>query len=150
MTDWESDDDAGGSGDLALALSGTRAVYRLADEAYARNSCPGSSECCQLATTQRQPWLWPSEWELLKRRFPTLPPPRSDGGCPFLDAEGRRCTVYEDRPFGCRTFFCHRMTGPAKQPVETVVRLSRRLEAINQRLDSNVSGPTPILEWYGR
>ncbi|MGC3998833.1 MAG: YkgJ family cysteine cluster protein [Anaeromyxobacter sp.] len=59
--------------------------------------------------TKRQPYLWPSEWrvlmEHLKREKRALPPPRADGACPFLDASGKRCSVYEARPFGCRTFF---------------------------------------------
>src|SRR5205823_5208735 len=83
----------------------TRAIYRLADAAFARWSCPSSGECCQLAKTGRQPWLWPSEWKLIAAR---KGPPRADGGCPFLDAAGARCTVYADRPLGCRTFFCGR------------------------------------------
>ena len=29
---------------------------------------------------------------------------RSDGSCPMLDREGKRCTIYEDRPLCCRLF----------------------------------------------
>ncbi|MCA2977070.1 MAG: YkgJ family cysteine cluster protein [Myxococcaceae bacterium] len=117
------------------AVTETRAVLRKATEAWRAFSCPGSAECCQLATTGRPPWLWPSEWALLleglaRARRP-LPPARADGGCPFLDAAGRRCTVYEDRPFGCRTFFCHRVTGPSKPPADTTNALLELLAAAN-------------------
>lgn len=132
-------------------LHDTRAVYRLADRAYAPFSCPASGECCQLAQRNRQPWLWLPEWRVLQERLAAdqrpLPPPRADGGCPFLDESGKRCGIYADRPFGCRTFFCERVAGPARQPLDEVIRLSRRLEALSQELDPELKGPRPLLEW---
>src|SRR4051812_8070934 len=98
------------------AAKATRALYAKADALWSKFSCPGTAECCQLSTTRREPWLWPSEWKLLSESRP-LPPPRPDGGCPYLDPDGRRCSVYADRPLGCRTFFCHRIVGPSRQPV---------------------------------
>ena len=90
------------------AVTETRAVLRQASAAWSKHSCPGTSECCQLAVTKRPPWLWPSEWlvleERLRRDKRSLPPERSDGGCPLLDPAGKRCTVYEDRPLGCGWF----------------------------------------------
>jgi len=127
----------------------TRAIYRLADAAYAPFSCPASSECCQLTQRQRQPWLWPSEWKLLEdeaiKKWGALPQPRPDGACPFLDEAGKRCRVYEVRPLGCRTYFCHRKSGPSKEPLETMVSLSKRLEFINKQQDADAKGPTEIL-----
>ena len=135
-------------GGRALLLE-TRAIYRLADAAYAPFSCPSSSECCQLTQRQRQPWLWPSEWKLLEdaaiKQWGTLPKPRPDGGCPFLDENGKRCRVYELRPLGCRTYFCHRKSGPSKEPIETMVTLSKRLEFINLQANADLKGPTEIL-----
>jgi uncharacterized protein len=134
------------------ALQEARALYRHADQAYAPFSCPASGECCQLARTRRQPYLWLPEWLLLLERLRAdgrpLPPAREDGGCPLLDQEGRRCTVYSDRPLGCRTFFCERIRGPAQQPRDEVNRLSRRLEAVSLALDPDLTGPRPILEWF--
>ena len=125
-----------------------RAVYRLADAAYRPYSCPGTAECCQLATTRREPWLWPLEWELLKAaKGGQVPEPREDGGCPFLDAAGVRCTVYADRPFGCRTYFCHRIRGPARQPLEATALLLERLERVSQALDPECTTPRPLLSW---
>jgi uncharacterized protein len=147
---WDDEDDspvATGAVAETRALRELRTVYRQADAAYAPFSCPASGECCQLARTRRQPWLWFPEWKLLSTRRP-LPPPREDGGCPYLDAAGLRCTVYEDRPFGCRTFFCERIRGPARQPADTVDALLRRLEAISQRVLPSLTGPRPLLEWH--
>jgi uncharacterized protein len=130
------------------ALRALRAVYRLADAAYAPFSCPGTAECCQLKATKREPWLWPVEWQLLvSARDGTVPPPRPDGGCPFLAADGKRCSVYAERPFGCRTFFCHRIRGPAREPLEAVAALSKRLESVAQSLHPDCPSPRPLMEW---
>lgn len=152
--DWDEDDgephapgNARGVHEEERALKELRTVYRQADAAYAPFSCPASGECCQLAKTRRQPWLWWPEWLLLARRHP-LPPPRADGGCPYLDAAGLRCTVYADRPFGCRTFFCERIRGPARQPADTVTQLLVRLERLSERLMPSLTGPRQLLDWH--
>ncbi len=135
------------------AVTETMAVLRMASAQWANHGCPGTAECCQLSTTKREPWLWPSEWqallELLEREHRPLPPPRADGGCPFLDPAGLRCTVYAARPFGCRTYFCHRITGPAKQPVEGTHALLERLTSINVALDAQ-SQPRSMLQWFSK
>ncbi len=132
------------------AMRETEAVLRKADAAWSRHGCPASGECCQLAMTRREPWLWPSEWALLlerlRREGRKLPPPRADGGCPFLDGAGLRCTVYESRPFGCRTFFCARITGPTRQPATETNGLLERLAALNLALDDEAT-PRAILDW---
>ena len=146
----EEDEEAEGPRPLteAQGLRELRAIYRAADAAYAPHSCPASGECCQLAVTRRQPWLWPPEWRLLRAGGRPLPPPREDGACPFLDAAGKRCTVYADRPFGCRTFFCGRRRGPASEPTEDVVELSLRLEHLSERMGSAASAPRELLDLY--
>lgn len=137
---------------MTRALRETEAIFRRADAAYRPFSCPASAECCQLTQVKRQPWLWTTEWQLLERavlaRRGRLPPPRPDGGCPFLDAEGRRCTVYDVRPLGCRTFFCHRVRGPAREPAEVMNELSLRLERVNQQVDPDTPAPRPLLELF--
>ena len=129
---------------LERALKEVRAIYRQADAAYAPFSCPASGECCQLAVTKRPPWLWRVEWELL-RRGRGVPPARSDGGCPYLDGAGLRCTAYADRPLGCRTFFCERIQGPAKQPRDLLNGLSKRMEVLSLRVSDEE--PRPLPEW---
>jgi Fe-S-cluster containining protein len=145
-------DDDHDTAEIALgvrrAVTETRAILQKASEAWAGHGCPGTAECCQLAITKREPWLWPSEWKViearLKRERRPLPPAREDGACPFLDASGKRCTIYEDRPFGCRTYFCHRITGPAKQPVDQTNALLERLRSANVAADSEAE-PRSIL-----
>ncbi|MGO9828640.1 MAG: YkgJ family cysteine cluster protein [Myxococcaceae bacterium] len=130
------------------ALQELAAVYRAADAAYRPYSCPGTAECCQLATTKREPWLWPLEWEaLLAAKGGQAPAERPDGGCPFLAEDGQRCSVYAARPFGCRTFYCHRVQGPAREPVEAVAALSARLERVAQTLEPDCPEPRPLLAW---
>jgi Fe-S-cluster containining protein len=120
------------------ALGALAVVYREADAAWAPFSCPASGECCQLSRTGRQPWLWRAEWvrvlARLKQEGRALPPAREDGACPFLDGAGLRCTVYEDRPLGCRTFFCGRIRGPARQPLEAMEALQPKLERLSVAL----------------
>jgi uncharacterized protein len=149
--DWEDEMEevptAPGAREETRALQELRAIYRQADAAYAPFSCPSSGECCQLAKTKRPPWLWTPEWRLLSWNHP-LPPPREDGGCPYLDATGKRCTVHADRPFGCRTFFCERIRGPARQPTDTVGALLVRLERVSERLEPSRTSPRPLLEWH--
>ena len=135
------------------AAAETRAVLRKASAAWAKHSCPGTAECCQLAKTGRPPWLWPSEWKVLEERLEKdqrpVPPPRADGGCPLLDADGKRCTVYEDRPLGCRTYFCHRIVGPAKLPADETNALLDRLRALNLATDDEAA-PRSILDFTRR
>jgi Fe-S-cluster containining protein len=135
---------------LRRAVQETRVVLEKASQAFQPFTCPGSAECCQLSTTRRPPWLWPTEWALLEaelvRQRRALPPVRSDGGCRFLDPEGRRCTVYEARPFGCRTFFCERIQGPPRMPVEATDALLSRLERVNVEWDDEAQ-PRPLPEY---
>jgi len=125
----------------------TRAVYRQADAAFAPFSCPATAECCQLGKTGRPPWLWRGEWLILEERLRqdgVAPQPRSDGACPLL--RDGRCSVYADRPFGCRTFFCEKIRGPGRQPVEVVNGLLERLAHVAQTLDESAE-PRPLQDW---
>lgn len=132
-------------------LAETREVLRSASETWVRWSCPSTAECCQLAKTGRPPWLWPSEWALitehLQRARRPLPAARSDGGCPFLDEAGARCTIYEVRPFGCRTFFCHRARGPAQQPTQATNDQLSRLASANLAWRDDAEAK-PLSAWH--
>jgi Fe-S-cluster containining protein len=75
-----------------------------------------------------------------------VPEVRADGGCPFLEPDGKRCSVYASRPFGCRTFFCHRMRGPAREPIEAVALWYERLDRVAHTLDAECPGPRPLLQ----
>ena len=68
-------------------------------------------------------------------------------GARVLDASGLRCSIYADRPLGCRTFFCDRIRGPARQPVEAMDALQRRMLQLSEALDGEAAEPKQILEW---
>jgi uncharacterized protein len=129
----------------------TQAIYRLADALFAPFSCPGSSECCQLQKTQRPPWLLPSEWlvieDSVKSAQRAIPSPRVDGACPFLDEAGKRCTIYADRPLGCRTYFCDRIRGPKSQPTVALNALMQRLVNVNESCLDDVNAK-PLWDWF--
>jgi len=105
--------------------------------------------CGGTTLTPAVPWLWEVEWAALRSAVPSLPSPRPDGGCPFLDPAGKRCTAYLHRPLGCRTYVCHRIRGPAHQPIEEMDRLQRRLETVARTLNPDEEGPRPLTAWYG-
>ena len=123
----------------------TRAIYGKADALWARWSCPSTASCCQLKLTQRQPWLWPSEWRVLTGAR-LVPASRKDGACPYLDGKGR-CSRYADRPLGCRTFFCLRVTGPERHPAREMNDLLERLARVNLAEDETAE-PRPLLELH--
>jgi Fe-S-cluster containining protein len=149
------DDDVRTDGEISIAwrraVTETKAVLRAGSAAWSKHGCPGTAECCQLAVTKRPPWLWPSEWKVLeaalKEAKRPLPAARADGACPFLDESGQRCTVYEARPLGCRTFFCGRITGPNKLPKDETNALLERLKALNLAADDEAE-PRSILDWH--
>ena len=134
-------------------LAALRAIYEEADRELDGWSCPASTDCCRFARTGREPHLWPNEWALLQRalaergvaqgRRTSLPLARDERTCPLLDESGR-CTVYEARPFGCRTYFCERAEGPsAKLPRAELAELGRRIATLAERHEPGV-GPRPL------
>lgn len=142
MTHWEEEGNEGShlprKAAERRALRELEAVFREADRLFAGFACPKSGECCRLAVTRREPYLLPLERlrldEGLRRQGRAWPAARPDGACAFLDASGLRCSVYPDRPFGCRTFFCERGTGRA--PATSAVHaLSARLTRASDELE---------------
>jgi len=92
-------------------------VYALADEAMPQRDCTGRACCCLFAETGREPFVTDAEMDTLlaelKKQGRKVPAPRDDGACPLLTADSKRCSVYDGRPLGCRTFFCREAGGPA-------------------------------------
>ena len=132
-------------------LVALRALYARADELLSGWSCEASTDCCRFEVTGREPQLWPNEWALveqaLARRGQRVVVPRSrgrrdlrlagapDGACPLLDGAGR-CTVYAERPFGCRSFFCDRALGPERRPPRRELQeIARDIAALAQRVE---------------
>ncbi len=130
------------------------ALYAEVDRLLADFSCEGSTECCRFVLTGREPY--PTAIELaeiaravgargttLGRRRSSLPQVADDRACPLL-SPGGRCTIYASRPFGCRTFFCARATGPGPLPRSEIQRLSRAIAALSERFDPRAPGARPL------
>lgn len=134
------------------ALNELDAVFREVDALLAATGCAKSGECCRLAVTRREPYLLPVERlrleKALAKQGRALPVAREDGACAMLDANGLRCSVYADRPFGCRTFFCSRVAG-RPVPNAEVHRLSARLTRASDSLEPGAQ-PTPITALFAK
>ncbi len=129
---------------LAEALAEIRAIYASVDARPIDRACSLRAECCHFAATGLTPQLTLGEALLAARAFratgrKTLPPP-TDGACPLLHPATRRCLIYADRPFGCRTHFCGPAGGP--WPRREVLDLIRRLESVDALLGG--SGPRAL------
>jgi Fe-S-cluster containining protein len=135
--DDEGEDQGGPARQIAVrrALKELAAVWAKADALMSGMSCPASGECCRLATTGREPFLLPLERLALERALARqgrpMPGKRADGACALLDESGRRCSIYPDRPFGCRTFFC---AGRAPR-TDDVYALSARLTRASDSIE---------------
>jgi Fe-S-cluster containining protein len=134
-------------------LAGLEAVYRDADQLFAGWSCPASTECCRFGITGREPYVTSIELAAVKKAVaarggtrswkkapPVAEPPApssprrvalpvvgDERTCPLLDVAGR-CSVYEARPLGCRTFFCDRAEPLGKVKQRDVNALVRRIQ----------------------
>lgn len=116
------------------------AVYEGLGELFRDASCPRSTRCCRFRRTGRVPYVWPMEARRVLagvgRRGGRLPLKGGPGDCPLLLEDGA-CSVYEDRPFGCRTFFCRDATlpeGPRRREVDALaMRLRGASEALGER-----------------
>jgi Fe-S-cluster containining protein len=109
------------------------ALGRLFDGA----SCPRSTRCCRFRETGKVPYLWPIEAERIRRavarRGGKLPYGGGPEQCPLLARDGA-CSVYDDRPFGCRTFFCGDATLPFGRRRAEVDEQARRLRDLSYAL----------------
>ena len=134
-------------------LSALRALYEKVDAPLTGWSCEGSADCCRFAHTGREPYLWPDEWALLERTLA-----RRDGGtrrslpiagdCPLL-VDGT-CVAYGERPFGCRTFYCQRASGPTRRPPRAeLAEFGRRVAVLAERFEPGV-GPRRLTSLLAR
>lgn len=134
---------------FARLLSRLAALFAHVDGALGGFSCPGRARCCQLALTGLEPNLFPLEVALLEealraqgRPWPAM---RSDGGCPLLDASGRRCSTYSARPFGCRTYFCSSGRMERPYPNAQIEAFNAALTRLADELEEGAT-PRPIRE----
>jgi uncharacterized protein len=117
------------------ALSALRTVYAELEQRPIQRACTLRTECCHFRITGRQPLvtqveaLWAARGVRASGKKKLSPHP--DGACPCLGKNGR-CTIYQHRPFGCRTHFCSAAGGPYTR--REVQDLIQRLEALDESL----------------
>ncbi len=120
-----------------------RAIYaELSNRPLARQ-CLSRAQCCHFRLTGKTPQLTLGEALFTARGVRASGrkelKPHPEGACPLLGKDGR-CTVYDHRPFGCRTHFCQAAGG--MYPRHHVADLIQRLEALDESLGGN--GPRPL------
>lgn len=119
-------------------------IYADAEASLPARNCTRTTRCCRFAETGREPYVTRAETDylfaVLRASGRRMPPPRDDGACPFLDRDEKTCTIYEGRPFGCRTHFC-REAGGSVTAQELKPSLDR-LAALDEKLGAD--GPRPL------
>ena len=131
------------AGERKQAAAEVRKIYgELAARPVTRN-CTLRTECCQFLLTGKTPYLTAGEAlvaaQALKATGRRALPIREDGACPLLDPATAKCLIYDSRPFGCRTHFCHAAGGP--YPRHDVAGLIHKLEAVARRLGGPEARP---------
>lgn len=128
-----------------------RALYAETDALLSEYSCDSSGECCTFSNTGREPYptaIERAEIEIAIGKIGGLSKkkrlPLADRRCPLLSDDGK-CRIYASRPFGCRTFFCHRVT-PAKLPRQELKELGARIADLSARAFPRDPGPRPLLK----
>jgi len=129
------------------------ALYEETDTLLAPYACEASADCCHFARTGREPYptaVELAELEHAARALGALPKPGrklplldAERTCPLLGPDGR-CRIYASRPFGCRTFFCDRMSGPGKLPRSELLELGRRIADLSHRAFPRDPQPRPL------
>jgi Fe-S-cluster containining protein len=115
-----------------------RALYREVDALHAGWSCPASTDCCHFGRTGREPYVTSIELALVERARAKVSAGQRSGGrrlpvadrrCAMLTEEGR-CSIYAERPFGCRTFFCDKAEPGERIKHARIQELVTRLKTI--------------------
>lgn len=130
-------------------------IYAEVDALLAGFECDSTAECCTFSNTGREPY--PTAIELAevdraiaarggvkailnKRRLPL-----ADRRCPLLSNDGK-CVIYASRPFGCRTYFCHRIRGPGKLPRDRLRELGARIADLSAKAFPRDPGPRSLFK----
>jgi Fe-S-cluster containining protein len=116
-------------------------IYAEAEASLPERNCTRTTRCCRFLETGREPYVTRAEvdylFAVLRSKGRKMPPPRYDGACPFLERDERTCSIYEGRPFGCRTHFCREAGGAV-----TAKELKPALDAL-AALDEQLGGDGP-------
>lgn len=120
-----------------------RAIYTELDNRPLARQCQLRTQCCHFRLTGKTPMLTLGEAEYaahgVRAGGRKVVKSHPDGACPLLGKDGR-CTIYNQRPFGCRTHFCQAAGG--MYPRQHVADLIQRLEALDEKLGG--VGPRPL------
>lgn len=126
-------------------LSEVAAIYQDLEKRVLPRSCQISTRCCRFRLTGQVPFLtlgealYAAKGVRASGRKEIKPNP--EGACPLLGANGF-CTIYQHRPFGCRTHFCEAAGGV--YPRKHLADLIQRLEALDEKLGGEGSRPLPV------
>jgi Fe-S-cluster containining protein len=134
-------------------------LFSEADALVGDITCDASTDCCRFGVTGREPYVTAAEIaeirDALKAQGTKLAAPKrklallplsGERRCPLLSDEGR-CTVYEARPLGCRTFFCRPALAKAdnaKLPHAELRGIAREIEAVSHRAFPEEQGTRPL------
>jgi Fe-S-cluster containining protein len=117
------------------AITALQEVYQALEQRPPQRDCRLRSECCHFRLTGKTPLVTQVETLYAVRgvkssgRKKLIPHP--NGACPCLGKD-QRCTIYNYRPFGCRTHFCAAAGGPYSR--KEVQDLVQRLESLDEAL----------------
>jgi Fe-S-cluster containining protein len=136
-------------------------LFAEADALVGDITCDASTDCCRFGVTGREPYVTAAEVAEIqdalkaqgqktssgspKKRLAMLPL-SGERRCPMLSEEGR-CTVYDARPLGCRTFFCKpalAKNDDAKLPHAELRKVARDIETVSRRAFPAEQGTRPL------
>jgi Fe-S-cluster containining protein len=129
------------------AIREVRAVYADVEKLDISRDCINRTTCCHFRLTGKTPMLTAGEALVAAqgvrasgRKTLAESSDAKTGRCPLLGSD-ERCTIYQHRPFGCRTHFCTEAGGP--YPRKAVQHLIHRLETIADEIAPH-SDPRPL------
>ena len=109
-------------------------VYAAVDAAVAAAGprCDASGRCCRFAEYGHTLFLSQFEAEILLETAPAYEQPVSRDGCPFQ--VGNLCTARDERPLGCRIYFCDPAYPETGQKIteEAVARLKQLADEFSE------------------
>lgn len=131
---------ASNSSIATTVLAEVRAIYDELARRPLERDCQLRTQCCHFRLTGKTPHLTLGEALYAAKGVRASGrkhlKPHPDGACPLLGRD-QRCTIYEHRPFGCRTHFCAAAGG--MYPRKHIADLIQRLEAIDEKLGGDGS-----------
>ena len=148
--------------DLDVLLQELARLYADVDAMNAGSTCPATTDCCRFGVTGREPYMTSIEiagieravrrrggpLSTKRRALPIATSRERERICPLLDAAGK-CSVYADRPFGCRTYFCSRATHSMPRDRDGERELARRLSELAARHEPGGDSTRPLTRVFG-